>query len=642
MKHTPEFYFKYNLKATIVESNIRYRIGNPINISELTEDVQEFLGKKSGQLSDRDYDKLIEKLKEISPNDELFDNAIIEKTSDLSDSFDRMEKLDKPMYSLEKKKSVDEVQKWVKNKNIPVDTIVVITGKYDGVSALKNEFTKKAHSRGDGIEGQNITKHLNMFSDSKKSSFEFYTIGELIIPKQVFEENNFVRSSNGEPYKNPRNMVAGLVNHDEVSPYWEFVDHVRYGVADEEFKYDKFEHLNMIEKETGVKTPFEMLPISILTTEFLDELYYKWSEKYEIDGIVIDINDKNLRKQLGRETNNNPSYAIAYKNPEWSEKSKTNIIDIEWNISKQGYLKPVAILEPIALEGVIISRVTLNNAKFVKDNNIGIGSKVIIIRSGSVIPKIISVIKHTEFKMPVLENNEIFWNENNVELCVANTDEQKIKKIVSFFEILSTDNVSEGIINQLYNTGYKTIKDILNLTILDFQKLDKFGKRKSNIIYNSIKKSITNVNLAKLMHASGFFINLGSKKISLLIHFDEKPLFNEIINVNGFSDISATAYLNGYDNFYEWLQTVPQITIDKKYHIMNDDFKNTSFCFTGIRRKDLEDVITSKSGKITSGVSKKLTYLVCKNKNSGSSKLTKAKNLGVIILSINELEDFLT
>ena len=639
MTHTPEFYLQYNLKESIIKANLQYRTGDAVDISTLTEDVQEFLGKNSGELSDRDYDRLIEKLKEINPNDELFDNAVIENVEDLG-STDRMEKLDHPMYSLEKKKSVEEVKKWAKNKGIPLSTVVIITSKYDGVSALKNELTQISHSRGDGIEGQNITEHLNTYSDSLKSSVEFYTIGELIIPRQVFEDNNFVRN-NGEPYKNPRNMVAGLVNHDEVSPYWEFVDHVHYGVVDENMS--KLEQIKLIEKETGFLVPYEMLPLSVITTEFLDELYYKWGEKYEIDGLVLDIDDKNLRKQLGRETNNNPSYAIAYKNPNWSEKSKTIITDIEWNISKQGYLKPVAILQPIEIEGVTISRVTLNNAKFVKDNNIGVGSETIIIRSGSVIPKVINIINPTGFEMPTLENCEIFWNENEVELCVANTDEQQIKKIISFFEILNTDNVSEGVINQLYNVGYKTIKDILNLTVLDFQKLDKFGKRKSDIVFNSIKKSTTNVNLAKLMHGSGFFNNLGSKKLSLLIHFDKKPSFDEIIKIEGFSDISAIAYLNGYDKFYEWLQTVPQITIEsnKKEIATNCDFENKTFCFTGVRRKDLEDVIISKSGKIASGVSKKLTYLICKDKNSGSSKLTKATNLGVIILSVKELEDLL-
>jgi NAD-dependent DNA ligase len=252
------------------------------------------------------------------------------------------------------------------------------------------------------------------------------------------------------------------------------------------------------------------------------------------------------------------------------------------------------------------------------------------------------VIKATGFKLPEVEGSEVFWNDNGVELCVANTDEQQMKKIISFFEILSTDNVSEGVIKQLYEAGFKAVSEILNLTKTDFEKIDRFGKRKAEIVYNSIKKSTTNVSLSKLMHASNLFVGLGSKKLELLIHFKEKPSFEDIIKIEGFSDISAKAYLDNYDNFYEFIKDLP-VTIETEKEIVTTtgDLLGKVFVFTGIRMKNEEEILISRGATIGDSVSKNTTHLVCKDTNSGSSKLEKAKSLGVKIMDVEELLSFL-
>lgn len=263
-----------------------------------------------------------------------------------------------------------------------------------------------------------------------------------------------------------------------------------------------------------------------------------------------------------------------------------------------------------------------------------------------VIPKIVSVIKATGFSMPIIPGHEVKWNENGVELIVEGTEEQKIKEIISFFEILGAENISKGIINQLYNSGYKTIKQILDLTPNELKKLDKFGERKSNIVYESIQKSVKNVDMAKLMHASNLFVGLGSKKLELLVHFTEKPSYDDIIKIEGFSDISAKSYLDSYDKFYNWLNDMPKISIEAKPEKNNDnnmknDLEGTIWVFTGIRLKDSENELISRNAKICSSVSKNTTHLVCKDPNSGSAKLETAKKLGVKIMSVEELNDFL-
>lgn len=593
------------------------------------------------QITDPEYDRLLETVKFVNPENELFTSGVIETEGEINTT--RKVVLKYPMYSLDKEHYIDDIHKRLINKGLPLSTLLVCTSKYDGISILKDEKSGFASSRGTGLIGESLTEHYKQLGE-KNSNIEFYTIGEMLIPKPVFASKTFYRD-NGEPFKNARNMIAGLKNNDKVSEDLKYAKHVRYGLADDDFTKDKIEQLHFIAKELHV-IPYKVFRADELNIEVLNELFIEWGKEFDIDGLVFDINDKNIRKKLGRGTNNNVAYAFAFKNPEWAEKAKTKILEIEWNISKQGYLKPVAILDPIDLDGVTVSRVTLNNAKFAKDQDISSGSKILITRSGGVIPKLISVIKATGFKMPEIKGYDIFWNENGVELCVKGTEDQEIKKIISFFEILNTDNVSEGVVKQLYEEGFKTVKAILDLTKNDFEKLDRFGKRKAEIVYNSIKKATKDVDLAKLMHASNLFVGLGSKKLELLVHFTEKPSYDDIIKIEGFSDISAKSYLNSYDKFYEFIKDLP-VTIKSKEEPKNNsnnmktDLTGTIWVFTGVRLKDAENELVMRNAKIGSSVSKNTTHLVCKDPNSGSAKLETAKKLGVKIMSVEELEDFL-
>lgn len=625
---------------TLSEIYIALNNGNYSTVTSEVKRLNSLYRHGKPEILDPEYDRLLETIKAVNPENEIFKSGVIET---IEVDSDRKETLKFPMFSLDKESSIEEIKKWLINKGLPLSTVLVCTAKYDGISVLKNEKTALVWSRGDGIEGETMHEHYKKLN-AKNSDIEIYTIGEMIIPKPVFASHTFYRD-NGEAFKNARNMIAGLKNSDTISDDLKYANHVRYGFASEDFTKNKTEQLDFISKELN-PVPYKVFRADQLKVEELDELFIEWGKEYDIDGLVFDINDKDVRKNLGRERNNNPCYARAYKNPEWSTKSKTVILNIEWNISKQGYLKPVAILEPIDLDGVTVSRVTLNNAKFAKDNDLGVGSEVVIIRSGMVIPKIVEVVKATGFKVPEI-GLDVFWNDNGVELCVANTDEQQMKKIISFFEILETDNVSEGVIKQLYEAGFKSVRAILDLTKNDFEKIDRFGKRKAEIVYNSIKKSTTNVSLSKLMHASNLFVGLGSKKLELLIHFKEKPLFEDIIKIEGFSDISAKAYLDNYDNFYEFIKDLPVIIGKKKEETkkntnnMKNDLTEMSVLFTGVRRQDLVDEIESRGGKNLSAISKNVTHLICKDKNSSSSKMVKAKELGITIMNVEELEKLL-
>jgi DNA ligase (NAD+) len=270
---------------------------------------------------------------------------------------------------------------------------------------------------------------------------------------------------------------------------------------------------------------------------------------------------------------------------------------------------------------------------------IGVGAKVVVKRSGMVIPIIADVVQTVEFQMPNVEN--IDWNENGVELMtLTETDDQKLKKNISFFEILEADNVSEGVITQLWDAGYKTISDILNLTTSDLEKIDRFGKRKAKIVFDSIQKSVTNVSLPKLQHATGIFKNMGSKKLLLLESFTTKPTIEQVLGIEGIGDVLAKEYINKYDQFFDFIKDLP-ITFSEKIEVVSvgNKFEDKQFVFTGVRLPEYEKIIIQNGGKISSGVSKNTTHLVMKLKGSGSSKEKKAIELGIEILDVSELEE---
>jgi DNA ligase (NAD+) len=602
------------LKRQIIEANEAYRVGKPI-------------------ISDSKYDQLVEELAMLSPGDELL-SKVGHKIADES----RKSKLPIEMASMNKIKSMEDVDDWCRLKGISKSEYVVITPKFDGLSLCVNEMTNEAWTRGDGEFGQKSNEHYSFIQNhlSLTEDLFSFTYGEVMMSKKTFSEKY------SSDFANPRNLVAGLLNSKEPSNTLKDTEFIKYGAICVKNFDTKQEVLNTLNSGQSIKVPYHICQISDLSENLLIELFQQYSTEYEIDGLIIEINDINLQKQLGRETSsNNPVWARAFKHPSFEQSAETKIIGISWNISKQGYLKPTLHINPVKLDGVTVSNVTGNNARFVKDLGIGVGAKVVVKRSGMVIPIIADVITPVEFQMPDVPN--IDWNENGVELItLQETDEQKLKKIVAFFEILEADNVSEGVITQLWEAGYKTVKDIVNLKTSDLEKIDRFGKRKAQIVYNSIQKSITGVQLSKVQHATGIFKGLGSKKLALLENFTTKPTLDEVMAIEGFAEVSAKSYIDSYDEYFEFVKDLP-ITIQQKVQAVavGTDLEGKQFVFTGVRRADLESVIESRGGKIGSGVTKNTTHLVMKAVGSGSSKEKKAIELGVEVITVEQLEKML-
>ena len=605
------------LEQKIHEANVSYRNGESI-------------------ITDTQYDTLMDELEMLDSENPLLTKVGI----DLSDDNDsRKEKLPIDMASMNKVKTIDELKKWFKNKNIPTNTILVLTPKFDGASLCVNEWDEKAWTRGNGKVGQKSDEHLSKMSRKKiKISPDFYTFGEVIMKRDTF------KTKYSEEFSNPRNLVAGQLNHKTPNTILNDCDYIAYGSIGGNFtsKHRELFELNNLQEHN---VEYKMVKLNQLTSEFLLELFTEWNIEYEIDGIIIEVNDYELREKLGRETSsNNPCWARAYKG-NFEEVKESKVLDITWKISKKGLLKPVINIETTVLDGVNVSNVTGNNAKFMKDMEIGIGSTLKVKRSGMVIPLVVSVEHSTGFELPTIPNVEIEWNESGVELVTTSvTEDQRLKQLVSFFEILDVENMGEGIVKQFFENGFDTAKKVLEMTKEDMMKLDKFGVRKANKILKSINDK-RNVTICKLQHASGFFNNLGSKKLLLLEDLNENSSVETISNIEGFSEISANNYLNGITQYNEWVKDYTNLlTINKtevKQEVVGGNLEGMAFVFSGVRRKDLNEIIENMGGRIASGVSKKTTHLVMKVTGTGSLKEEKAKKDGNKIITVEELETLL-
>ncbi len=608
-----------DLVSKIREANEAYRLGNPI-------------------MSDPEYDALVDQLAHEDPTHEL-----LQEVGYIADDDNRKEKLPFPMMSMNKVKTQDEVEKWIEKHGLQNEEFI-LTPKFDGCSLCVHESKKQAWTRGDGTYGQRSHEHFKAMKDNpiKESLF---TYGEAIMPRARFEEKY------AEDEENPRNTVAGIMNKPDVTEKTSDVDYVRYGIVLENaditdwFKTKK-EIIEYLNERQDNEVNWEVVNKSRLTAEILKEIFTEWSKKYELDGIIIEVNNLKRQEELGRERNGNPVFARAYKG-DFEEVKETAVTGINWQISKKGLVKPVIQIEPTRLDGATVTNVTGNNAKFMLDNKIGIGTKMTVKRSGMVIPKVVEILDATGFDIDQVKaaiGVDVKWNDNRVELMTTEeTNEQKVMFLTSFFKILGVDNVSEGTCQMLFDAGFDTVKKILSASQSDFEKIDRFGERKAEIVFTEIQSKMKDVELSKLQHASGCFENLGSKKLVLLEHLYGKETISisDITSIEGFSDISAQAYLDGVVKYSKFANDLDGLVFIKKTQAVvatSNAMEGLTFVFTGVRRPDLEDKIVLAGGKIASGVSKNMTHLVMKEKGSGSSKEKKAEELGKEIITVEELE----
>lgn len=631
----------------IIEYNRLYRLGTP-------------------KVSDAIYDGMVNYLKEIDPDNEWFKHP-----EPATVASGRKVRLPIPMKSLNKAKDISEVIKWYKSLGLSENTKVVCMPKFDGLSLLYDERFGKAYSRG-GVEneGQDCTEHIKACSIDRSKSPLLYTYGEFLFSTANWIGNfqGKVSEETGEPYKSPRNTAAGLLNRDTPSSNLSFATYFRYGADPTSLMdFQTYEQLiSYICSTFHQERLYASYSIQQLSDKLLMNLFQKWRKQYYIDGIVIYIDDLHIWDIVGRhQTSGNPLYTIAYKHPDFTESFETTVKGVNWKVSKSGALKPVVNIETVDTGDCNMENPTGYNAGWIDDMGIAKNAKILVTRSGGVIPKILEILVPANMEEQQGMWDELSacphcgqptqWNSNYIELCCTNKDCPGIKlaKIVFFFMTCGVENVGEETFTKLFNAGYTTIKSILDITFDQLLQIDGFGESLSNIILENNTKIKKGVDIAVLMHASDCFPGIGevkAKKILNEISDDERQSFYErrfvrtqdFLDSEEFKAMTKTmqSFILGVPLFYEFMNEVdvPILLPTEMKCNKNGKCAGMSVCFSGIRDSQLEEDIQREGGVIASGISKKTTHLVVKDVNGSSSKITKARTLGIPILSLDNFK----
>ncbi len=554
----------------------------------------------------------------------------------------------------------------IKNQNFVVET------KIDGLTAAleykKGVFVRGA-TRGNGVVGEDVTENLKTIKNIPKvlkDKIDITVRGEVFISKNDFLEMNQEREKNEEElFANARNAAAGSLrqldtNITKKRPLDIYVYNVQK-IKGKKFK-SHFEELKYLE-EIG----FNVNPVKIYC-ESLEEINNAIEKigndreklTFGIDGAVIKVDDLEFRELLGN-TAKSPRWQIAYKYP--PEQKETKLLDIICQVGRTGAITPLAILEPIQVAGSTIAKTTLHNEDFIKEKDLKIGDTVVIQKAGDVIPEIVKVIKEKRtgkekrFKMPttcpicgapaIREDGEAAIRCTGIE-CPA----KLYRNLVHFVsrEAMNIDGLGENIIEQLMDRNLiNNIADIYELTFEDVASLKKNGKKFAENLINAINKSKEN-DLSRLITALGIR-HVGSKASKTLAKkyktMDNlmNASFEELAEVEDVGQIMA----NSIREFFMQEQTIDLINRLKELgvnmnaeeeKVIDERFYGKTFVITGTlekySRNEAAEIIESFSGKVSSSVSKKTSYLLAGEE--AGSKLTKAKEIGTKIISEKEFE----
>ena len=607
-------------------------------------------------LDDDDFDELLDIFRINSPNNSFLNEIGAPIRSEIV-----KEPLPYWMGSMDKvKPNTKELTSWLSKNDSPY----VISEKLDGVSALltfnMNEpNTIILYTRGDGKIGQNISyliPLLDLNNDDILENVKTTKIsirGELIMKKATFEEKY------SADYPKCRSLISGNVNAKQPDAnIIKDMDFIGYEVILGE-KDNKSRDAISIEQQFKLmkKLKFKCVNYKTINGELSSEsltkylLDMKTSSEYEIDGIIISNNKVNIRNKSG-----NPKYAVAFKTKLDEQMASTEVVDVEWNPSKHGALIPRIKFKPIVIGGDTIKYTTGFNAKYIKDNCIGIGSKLMIIRSGDVIPYINEVVSVSKNKKPLFPDKERYgewkWNDTNVDIVledIGSSREVKIKELMSFFATLKISGISEGIITKLVSNGFDSIKVISLMSVDSFLTLpgvkEKMANKLHTNIHNVIDKPIV---LSKLMTATNIFKGgLGEKKLSVVINKypkimeKKKPTFEDIMICDGFSLKTSKAFILGFKLFITFLEEHPFLkyeVVPKSSKKLNSKLKELFVVITGFRDRDLEEQIVSMGGTIQNTINSKTTLVVAKDVDSTTGKVKKAKELNIKLVDLEQFK----
>lgn len=597
------------------------------NIKEIIITLKEasdlYYNSGESKLTDYQYDLLTEYLRNIDPNNKVL--------KEVGAPVKNKVKLPYEMWSMDKikpkSKQLDSwINKYGKNSNY------VISAKLDGVSGLYDSINNKLYTRGDGIEGQDISYMIPYL----KLPQQYVTRGEFIISKSNFEKY-FKGCSNS------RNTLSGIINKPKIDK--------------KEIKYVEFIPYEIIYPQMLPSKQMENLSngviykkVNTLSNDVLEKIYVDWRKNgdYLIDGIICTHDD------IYERVSKNPLHSFAYKMQFEEQMSIATVVDVIWTPSKDGLIKPKLKINPVNIGGVIIEYVTAFNASYIVNNNINKGTIIKIIRSGDVIPHIMSVEKQSD--TPLMPKEKYHWNDTNIDIILDEMSENLVviqKNIANFFKIIGVENLSMGIVGKLMKQGYTSLKEILSLSVKDLIKVEGFKEVLSNKIYTNIQTAIKDVDLITLMKASNKFgRGIGEKKIKpimdkypdILVSKETQELkIEKVKTVEGMADLSSRTFVMNIDCFIEFLKDIgleyklsqPSQKTEQIINKQNPLYEK-KIVMTGFRDKEIEEFITKSGGEISSSVSKSTFKLIVKDKNDNSSKIKKAKEINPLIILTKE------
>ena len=614
-------------------------------------------------MTDFEYDKLYDELEKL----EKETNTILSNSPTQNvepEAIDSLVKVEHPapMLSLSKTKSISELASFLGNQE------GLLSWKLDGLTIVltyKDGKLSSGVTRGNGIIGEVITENVKKFKNIPLTIPYKGTLvvrGEAVIKYSDFNKMNEELDDDSSQYKNPRNLCSGSVRQlDSKVTAKRNVNCIIFALIESEKKFklksEEFEWL----KSLG----FDVVEYHKVTSNNLEEqvLYFKNKiNEYDIpsDGLVLLYNDIEYGKQLGT-TAKYPKNAIAFK---WQdETAETKLIDVDWLVSRTGLINPVAVFEPVELEGTIVSRASLHNVSILQGLSLGIGDTILVYKANMIIPQIADNLTQSNSlaipnKCPVCNHEAKIISSNDVKYlyCMNDFCPAKLVKRLSQFtsrNAMNIEGLSDAIINKLADEGLiKTYADIYNLKRYknDIISFEGFGEKSYDNLINSIEKS-RNVKLANFIFALGI-PDIGLSRAKLIcknysndINKIRNLTFEELSKIDGIGEIIAKGWIDTFNNndFIKELELLlKEVNFTDTSIDNNQPLKDLTFVITGsvnnfTNRDELVEYIESYGGKVVKAISNNVNYLINNDITSTSTKNTKAKELGIKIISENDL-----
>lgn len=608
-------------------------------------------------VSDKQYDALYDRLAELEDitGIQLSNSPTVKVQGKVLDGFTKI-KHTKPMLSAEKTKDPKMIERWLKGRKY------YCSYKLDGLTLVvrysKGKFIQ-AITRGDGYTGEDVTEQAKLLNNIPLSISYYDDLevrGECVCS---WEEFNRINENIETPFSHPRNLAAGTIRNldtnilkDRKLSFLPFECVTDIGVDD---KVEILQRLN--------NWGFEVVPFAFDSEGGLNKYIETMKAdlcKYPVDGLIFELRSR--KESLNTEsTSHHEGCRIALK---WEDNTyTTTLTDIEWNTSRSGFVAPVAIFEPVDLDGAVTSRATLHNVSIIENLKLGIGDKITTYRSNMVIPAIDeNLTKSNTYKLPThcpacgveLEMRISATGTKNLYCNNPDCHAKFINKLIHYVSrsAMNIEGISEAIIEMLYQKGFvKNYSDLYKLS--DYKSeligMNGFGEKSYNNLINAIEKS-KYTTLDRFIVAMGI-PNVG-KSAAKLIAKEFKGNINEFIaeTAKGFDYTSIETFGEVINSsIHKWLKdfdktelialknvlifdTTPFETEDVK----ENPFSGKTLCVTGklnsFTRDSINAKIESLGAKAASSVSKKTDYVLT-NEASGSSKYKKAMELGVPVIS---------